>query len=254
HGVVHEIVDPGRLPKGLKFSSIPVVLHHYGKVRGDARVAEKQQLYLTLGLKKIEQDPDNAKGYLDLGIQYQELGRHAEACACFDQSFEMQRLPGTLLYWAISEKHLRQYESSAAHLNRAMELGLDTFDVHLELGNVHLAQCEWMKAQAEYAKCMALSPDNQIPRFNYGLVLSKIGDVEGAMNLYNRALSLDPNFREPTLELAVLYLQANRPDDTLRVLQVLPVADALVLSLIGAAHLQKDNLDEAQKHLESALR
>jgi tetratricopeptide (TPR) repeat protein len=254
HGVVHEIVDPGRLPKHLKFASISVVLHHYGKVRGDARVAAKQQLYLTLGLKKIEQDPGNAKAYLDLGIQYQELGRHAEACACFDQSFEMVRLPGTLLYWAISEKHLRQYESSAAHLNRAMELGLDTFDVHLELGNVHLAQCEWMKAQAEYAKCMALSPGNPIPIFNYGLVLRKIGDVEGAINLYKRALSLDPTFREPAMELAVLYLQSNRPDDTLRVLHVLPAADALVLSLIGAAHLQKDNLDEAQKHLESALR
>jgi Tfp pilus assembly protein PilF len=111
-----------------------------------------------------------------------------------------------------------------------------------------------MKAQGEYAKCIALSPGNPIPVFNYGLVFRKIGDVGGAINLYNRALSLDPNFREPAMELAVLYLQANRPDDTLRVLQFLPTTDALVLSLIGAAHLQKDNLDEAQKHLEAALR
>jgi Tfp pilus assembly protein PilF len=30
--------------------------------------------------------------------------------------------------------------------------------------------------------------------------------------------------------------------------------DAITLSLIGVAHLQKDNLDEAQTHLERALR
>ena len=31
-------------------------------------------------------------------------------------------------------------------------------------------------------------------------------------------------------------------------------ADGIVLSLIGAAHLQKDNLEDAQKNLEAALK
>jgi len=69
-----------------------------------------------------------------------------------------------------------------------------------------------------------------------------------------RALKLDPGFREPALELAVLYLQGNRPDDALRILGKPADADAIVLSLIGAAHLQTNNLDEAQKHLEAALK
>ncbi len=254
HGVVHEIIDPNRLPRHFKFASIPVVLHHYGKVRGEERVAAKRHLYLDLGLKKLELEPANAKAHFDLGIQYQELGQHAEACACFDKAFEMSRLPIALLYWAISEKHLRNYESAAALLDRAIKVGLDTFDVHLELGNVCQARNEWIAAQAQYAKCLDLNPINPIPMFNYGLVLRKMGDGEGAMNFYNRALKLDPKFREPMLELAVLHLQANRSDDALRVLEAVPEVDAITLSLIGAAHLQKGNLDEAQKHLEGALR
>jgi tetratricopeptide (TPR) repeat protein len=210
-------------------------------------------LYLELGLKKVKDDR-SGKSLLDLGIQYQELHRHVEACACFDQAFEMTRNPMALFYWALSEKQLRHFQNAAGLLNRAIDLGLDTFHVHLELGNVHLAQNDFIEAQTEYAKCLELNSENPIPAFNYGLVLRKSGDIEAAMNFYNRALQLDPKFREPMLELAVLHLQAKRPDEALQVLQGVSDVDAIVLSLIGAAHLQKENLDEAQKHLESALR
>src|SRR5438132_6074003 len=143
---VHEIIDPSRLSSEFKFAHVPAVIHHYGKVRGEERVQSKQRFYLALGLKKIEEDPANARAYFDLGIQYQELGRHAEACACFDQAFEMSRLPNALLYWAISEKNLLQYNSAAGLLTRALRLGMDTFEVHLELGNVFLAQNELTRA------------------------------------------------------------------------------------------------------------
>ncbi len=254
HGAVHEIIDPNRLPSKFKFASIPAVIHHYGKVRGEERVAAKQRFYLTLGLKKVEEDPANAKAYFDLGIQYQELGRHAEACACFDQTFEMTRLPLALLYWAISEKQLRQYESAAVLLNRAIRLGLDSLDVHLELGNVHLAQGELLRACEEYAKCLEINPNNPVAAFNRGLVLRKMGDLSGAVKFYEHALNIDPKFREPMMELAVLHLQASRADEALRILENISTVDAIALSLIGAAHLQKDNLEEAQKNLEAALR
>src|SRR5207237_10522697 len=95
---------------------------------------------------------------------------------------------------------------------------------------------------------------NPVATFNHGLVLRKMGDHEGAAKFYERALKLDPTFREPALELAVLHLQANKPDEALQLLEKLADVDAIVLSLIGAAHLQTNNLDEAQKHLEAAVK
>jgi tetratricopeptide (TPR) repeat protein len=251
-GVVHEIIDPNRLPSHLKFDSLPAVMHHYGKVRGDEYVAAKQQFYLDLGLKKVAQD-GSGKAFLDLGIQYQELNSHMEACACFDQAFEMTRNPMALLYWALSEKQLRNYESAANLLRRAIALGFDTFHVHLELGNIHLAQNEWMQAQVEYGKCLELNSESPVAAFNYGLVLRKSGDTQAAIDFYTRALRLDAKFREPMLELAVLHLQAHRPDHALRALEGAE-ADAVVLSLRGAAYLQKNDLEEAQSHLEGALK
>src|SRR6185369_3131983 len=97
HGTVHEIIEPKRSPQ-FTFGSLPSIIHHYGKVRGEERVTAKQHLYLALGLKKIQEEPASAKAYFDLGIQYQELGRHAEACACFDEVFETTGIPTVLLY------------------------------------------------------------------------------------------------------------------------------------------------------------
>src|SRR5262249_27582141 len=147
-GVVHEVIDPYRLGSKFKFDSLPAVMHHYGKVRGDDYVSAKQRFYLELGIKKVAQD-GSGKAFIDLGIQYQELNRHDEACACFDQPFEMTRNPMALLYWALSQKQLRHYGSAAGLLKQAIELGLDTFYVHLELGNIHLSQNEWSEAQSE---------------------------------------------------------------------------------------------------------
>ena len=253
-GAVHEIIDPTRLSERLKFTHIPAVIHHYGKVRGQERVLAKQRFYLTLGLKKIQEEPANAKAFFDLGIQYGELGRHAEACACFDQAFEMTKTPNVLLYWAISEKSLRQYESAAKLLTRALRLGLDTFDVHLELGNVWLATGEFQRAREEYEKCLEMNPNNPIANFNHGLALRKMGDLDAATKFYARALESDSTFREPALELTVLHIQSNKPQEALKVLGNLTEVDATVLSLVGAAHLQQNNLDEAQRHLEAALR
>ena len=254
HGSVHEIIDPTRLPSTLKFPAIPAVIHHYGKVRGDERVSAKQRFYLALGLKKIGEEPENAKAYFDLGIQYQELHRHEEACAFFDQAFEMTRMPVALLYWAISEKNLHHYESAADLLVRAMRLGLDSLHVHLELGNVHLAAGQLKAARSEYARCLEMDSNNPIVLYNYGLALRKMGDSAGATQSYERAVRIDPRFQEPIMELAVLYLQAGRADEALAVLGNLQRIDGAALSLAGAAYLQKDNIEEAQKSLEAALR
>ena len=139
-------------------------------------------------------------------------------------------------------------------LKRATRLGLDSLHVHLELGNVHLAVGQLEAARSEYARCLEMDSNNPIVLYNYGLALRKMGDSAGATQSYERAVRIEPRFQEPTMELAVLYLQAGRADEALAVLGNLQRIDGAALSLAGAAYLQKDNIEEAQKSLEAALR
>ena len=287
-GAVHEIVDPSRMKQGLRFDSLPVVLHHYGKVRDAERIAFKQRFYLDLGKKKIQEDGANPKAHFDLGIQYQELQRHNEAVECFEKTFEMSRMPIALLYAAISEKICGRYERALELLQRTRKLGFNTFEVHLELGNVQLALNHQKEALSEYKQCLNMKPENPIAVFNFGFALRKMGDLAGAQTWYCRALELDPTFKTAALELAIIhatngkhsdaegllcplldknpdfrearltlaktYIQSNQCTKALATLELTSTDDAVARSLFGAALLQQGNIDEAQNHLEWAMR
>ena len=209
-GAVHEIVDPTRLPESLRFSSVPVVIHHFGKVRGEDRVVAKQHLYLKLGKKKLEEDPTNAKAYMDYGIQLQELKQHANAREPFLKAFELSGNPLSLLHCAISEKNLGHHEAAGELLCRASDLGLDTFELHLERGNVFLELGDHEKALDCYRNCLKRSIGNPVATFNIGLTHKKMGDLDKAASYYRRARHLDPAFAEPALELAAICTDAAR--------------------------------------------
>jgi tetratricopeptide (TPR) repeat protein len=287
-GAVHEIIDPTRLPSHFRFDTIPAVLHHYGKVRGAERVAAKQQHYLALGLKKIQEDPANAKAFLDLGIQYQELQRHAEAVECFKKTFAMNRMPIALLYGAISEKLGGRPAEALELLDRAVQVGFKTFQVHLERGNTLLALGRVADALREYKTTERLNPKNPIAAFNCGLALRRLQDLKSAEECYEKALRLDPAFEKAALELATLraesgrvaeaaraleglverrpdyrearltlakaYIQMDQPSIAIATLQCASEEDAVARSLLGAAYLQQGKLDDAQRHLEFAFR
>jgi tetratricopeptide (TPR) repeat protein len=286
-GAVHEIIDPAGLPH-YQFDAASIVIHHFGKVREQERVKAKQQYYHQLGLKKIQENPADAKARFDIAIQCQELGRHIEAAEWFEQAFDMTGQPAALLYWAISEKRQNNFDRAFELLMRALDLGLNTPAVHLELGNIHLACDRLEDANREYRHCLERTPENPVVVFNCGLMLRKLGELNKAQELYERALALDNSFREAALELADLraarnefdaaaallepvverdpqyreaclllakiHIQKNNPDDALRLLASTPGTDSIARCLLGAAHLQKNNLDDAQTHLEAALR
>jgi len=119
---------------------------------------------------------------------------------------------------------------------------------------MHLAAGRLKAARSEYARCLEMDSNNPIVMYNYGLALRKMGDSAGAIQSYEGAVRIDRRFQEPIMELAVLYLQAGRADEALAVLGNLQTIDGAALSLAGAAYLQKDNIEEAQKSLEAALR
>ena len=287
-GAVHEIIDPTRLPENLSFSTLDVPIHHFGKVRGEDRVVEKQHLYLKLGEKKLEEDPTNAKAYMDYGIQLQELGRHADAREPFLKSFEMSGYPLSLLHCAVAEKSLGNHEEAGKLLDRAAEHGLDTFELHLERGNVWLALGDYKRARKSYQICLERSIGNPVATFNIGLTYRKTDQLDKATSYYRRARHLDPAFAEPALELAAIHtdasefneaatileellthhperrdvrlaltkanLQLKRPDVALELLGDRFQGDAVAESLRGAAYLERGDNDKAREHLEAAIR
>jgi tetratricopeptide (TPR) repeat protein len=77
---------------------------------------------------------------------------------------------------------------------------------------------------------------------------------EDAVSLLKPVVARDPDYREARLTLAKTHIQMNNSDEAIDLLKEHATNDAIALSLIGAAHLQKNQPAEACGYLESALK
>src|SRR4029078_10083119 len=62
------------------------VLHHYGKLDGSARLRDKASASLQIGLVKAQEYPSDPQAHYELGVQYAELRRPADAIAAFERT------------------------------------------------------------------------------------------------------------------------------------------------------------------------
>jgi O-antigen biosynthesis protein len=77
-GSIHEMVESSVQAAGLAIGSHPAQIHHYGGL-DDQRLAKKRSSYLEIGLKKLEQNPDDLKALYELAVQAAELERYETA-------------------------------------------------------------------------------------------------------------------------------------------------------------------------------
>jgi Tfp pilus assembly protein PilF len=75
-------------------------------------------------------------------------------------------------------------------------------DVLVDLGKVNEATKEYTFVLNEY-------PKNRTALVNYGFLKLKMGDVNGAYNLYSQGLKYDPDYEQLNLNMAGLYLYQN---------------------------------------------
>ena len=78
-GNVHEMVDDCVRRLGLRILESEVPIHHYGQSRSETELRDKQAHYLDLGHKKVQENPSDAAGFIELAKQYGEVGDHANA-------------------------------------------------------------------------------------------------------------------------------------------------------------------------------
>jgi GT2 family glycosyltransferase/Flp pilus assembly protein TadD len=94
---VHELVEESARLSGLCFYDCPVPVHHYGGLHRKSSVA-KEELYLRLGLKKLEQSGwTDKKALYELAVQAGGMGHFCEAATLYRKVIELD--PAHYLAW-----------------------------------------------------------------------------------------------------------------------------------------------------------
>lgn len=98
------------------------------------------------------------------------------------------------------------------------DLDPELAEAHVLLGTILKTQFQWVEAEAEYKRALALSPNNSAAQLDYADWLTSHGRLDEALDLARHARELDPlgNAGE---RIAWILFNARRYDDSIRELR-----------------------------------
>jgi len=203
-GNVHELVDGSLERLGFRTIDADVPIHHYGQSRGASEIREKQAKYLDLGHQKIQENPTDVKGFIELGKQYGEVGDHANAAGAYREALKLEpkntealnQLGGMLFL-------LRRPEEAIKSLNLALRLDPNVSSAWRNLGVVHADAKRWPAAHECFEKAYALDANwTEGPRY-LAVCLEGLDRIDEAAEFARRALQQLPN----STDALKLYVQ-----------------------------------------------
>jgi len=124
------------------------------------------------------------------------------------------------------------------------------------LGLVFFHQGQMDRAIEQYQRALAINPGYAVAFNNLGIALLQKGQVDHAIEQYQRALKIDPDYAEAQNNLGNALLQKGRVDEAMtqfrKALKISPNDDDLYYDL-GNAFFQKGQMDEAIVQYQKAL-
>jgi tetratricopeptide (TPR) repeat protein len=108
---IHELVEPQIRKLGLKLLPANFFIHHFGQLVDQEAREKKRVFYLDLLRAKVEEKPDDAVAWTQLGLhEFECFDRPEEALRCFERALSLQPLaPETWLFVGMVYLKLERY-------------------------------------------------------------------------------------------------------------------------------------------------
>ena len=152
---------------------------------------------------RLVSDPDNLEALIGLAGALRQLGRAADAIACFRRA--LAEHPNVAEVWFnLGNAQGAQGDVAAAtdSYRRALALKPDMGPAHFNLGNALRDLGQLDAAEAAYRRAIVLMPRHAVLQMNLGNLLRRRGRLGEAVACHRRALALEPQRHEARFNLA----------------------------------------------------
>jgi tetratricopeptide (TPR) repeat protein len=89
-GAVHEMVNASLARAGVEILTSDIPVHHFPELRPETLQKRKQEIYLELGRKKVQSNPQDPHAHAELADQYADMGNYAGAARCYREALRLQ--------------------------------------------------------------------------------------------------------------------------------------------------------------------
>ncbi len=216
-GRVHELVEYSLQKQGKGIAGLPVVVHHYGALRGTRK--EKLLWHRSLAQKKAAENPSDAKAHYELGILYKETGKLADAEEAFHHSrqFDPSSFAVLLELATVEQKqgklvqaiqHFREVLAGKDSMGKSKASAGKLADAHFGLGYCLFIQGKLAASLVQFQAAMQCNSSFVEAYVNAGAVAEKLGKLAEAERFLRKALSLAPSHARAHYNLGVVYEKA----------------------------------------------
>jgi Flp pilus assembly protein TadD len=159
-----------------------IPIHHYGRAQSQEKFRAKQMYYLSLGRKKVLEDPADAKSHFELGNQMHELG---------------------------------DYKGALESYRCALEIEPNSSVILANLGSISYKLGDYSSAKGAYERALEIEPARADALRNLGVTLTILGENEGALEQLRKAVQLEPRLFDVHRALAVVLERAGRASEAI---------------------------------------
>ncbi len=257
-GKVHELVEPSLARARIQIEPCSVPIHHYPHVKGLNHTRDKQRMYLRLGHEKVNQNPTDPKGYVELGNQYAEVSEYEKAAGAYREALRLDPSNPLALRDLGGVLHLAgRSEEGKKALLLALRTDPGLAGAWRNLGVIYLDQKQWPAAIESFQN--ALKADGAwLDGYRYlSIALEGNGDFGKAAEASRKALEARPDCPECLRLYIHQMLRLERRQEARDTLQHLIDERACVANVhnaLGELYFYDDRLEDAKLHFTRAGR
>ncbi|MEK6238762.1 MAG: tetratricopeptide repeat protein, partial [Planctomycetales bacterium] len=217
--------------------------------------------------RALEINSDAARTHCNLGTLYRMQGKFDAARTHFDNALRLNpnyaeahhQYAGTLAMLARSDVEAQLVMN---HELKAVQLNPDLFEAHVHLARLFVRLKQWDLSRKHYVEAVRVNPDNADTRFDFGLLLSGMGDDQEALKQFQAAMQSRPAWRSP--RKAVGWLRAAHENPAIRegetavqlaeeIARGEGAGDPRSWDLLAAAFAEVDRFDDAIQAADRAI-
>lgn len=150
---------------------------------------------------------------LEAGNQLFQERKYDEALSFF-QDFAVKNPDVITIHFNIGDvyREMKKYEEARGEYQKVMDHAKEKADTTLQakviasLGMLELRQNKIKEAQALFEQSIALNPEDEILAYNVAEIYFGSNDADKAIQYYQKAIQIKPDWSEPYLKIGYAYL------------------------------------------------
>ena len=212
-GRVHELVEARVRALDLEIQLTDLVIHHFGILCSPEERLVKDEFYRKLGRLKVQEYPNDADAWVELGLQeYEQFKNYSAGVECFEKALALNPMISPVPYLSLANLYLEIHDyARALEVLASVTLSGRSAGEHAHISGDALYNLgRLQEARSAYLRASEILPEDARVRSKLGLTEVRLGLKKKGLTRLANALHSAPEVFEMHDRMIKAYLVMNR--------------------------------------------